>query len=180
MRIYKADAIILKRRNSGEADRILTVFSKEYGKIRLIAKGIRKITSRRAPHLEIFSRVRLLIHEGNTLDSVSEVSGVNSFEAIRKDLKRVGIAYFLCELVDALTAEKQESADVFSLLAEALENLNKGSINAKLFTLELLWLLGFLPRTKTLEGKTLRSFIEDITERPLKSPSVIKLLYGAP
>ncbi len=175
-RVYKADAIILKRRNTGETDRILTVYSKEYGKLRIIAKGVRKVTSRRGPHLEIFSRVILFVHRGKTLDSVSEVASTQTHENLRKDMQRVSLAYFFCELVDTLTPEKQEHADIFDALSSALGKLNDASngqdiyLQSRQFTLELLWLLGFLPRHTSLAGEKLQAFIETITERKLRTP----------
>ncbi len=174
-RIYKADGIILKRKNIGESDRILTIFTKEYGKLRIIAKGIRRVTSRRAPHLEVFTRVNTLLHRGKSLDSISEVEPVEIFEEIRGDLGRVSIAYLYCELIDALLPEKQEHRDIFDLLVHSLQTLNNKDSDdtyyySRQFALELLWRLGFLPRSKTLRGDDLKSFIENITEKRLRTP----------
>src|SRR3990167_3836469 len=86
VRIYKAQGIILARKNVGEADRVLTVFTNEYGKVRVIAKGIRRINSRRSPHLEVFNHVGLMIRHGKAMDSVTEAETIESFPAIRCDL----------------------------------------------------------------------------------------------
>lgn len=173
-RVYKAEGIILKRKNVGEADRILTIFTKEYGKVRAIAKGIRKTTSRRAPHLEIFMRVTVMLHAGKTLESISEVTPVEIYEDIRSDLNRVSMAYYLCELIDSLMPERQEHRDVFTLLTNALEDIRVLPVNgiykvSKTCTLEVLWALGYLPHHKMLTGVELQSFIETITERRMKS-----------
>lgn len=173
-RSYKTEGIILKRKNIGEADRIVTVFTREYGKLRLIAKGIRKVASRRAPHLEVFTRVRLVVHAGKTLESISEAEPIDIYALVRKDLARVSMAYYLCELTDSLVAEKQEHGEVFDLLSRGLEALGGGPIHgiyavSKKFTLELLWMLGFLPKGKALSGDALQQFIETITERRMKS-----------
>lgn len=183
-RIYKAEGIVLKRRNIGEADRMITIFTKEYGKLRLIAKGIRKTASRRAPHLEVFTRVTILIYSGKSMESISEVSPIAMYEGIRKDLQRVSLAYYLCDLVDSLLPEKQEHADVFTLMSEALTELETNkSVNlysqSKTFTLRLLWTLGFLPPQKSLNGSELQEFIETITERKLKSTHFAKLLMDS-
>lgn len=180
-RVYKAEGIILKRKNVGEADRILTLFTKEHGKIRAIAKGIRKMTSRRAPHLEIFMRVHVMIHTGKTLESITEVTPIEVYEDIRTDLSRVSIAYYLCELVDSLMPEKQEHDDVFTLLTKALEDVRALPVNgiykvSKTCTLELLWALGYLPFGKMISGEELQSFIETITERRMKSTHFARLL----
>ena len=182
-RVYKAEGIILKRKNVGEADRIITIFTKEYGKVRVIAKGIRKVASRRAPHLEVFTRVYVVIHSGKSLESVSEVQSIEVYAHMRSDLARVSMAYYLCELVDSLLPEKQEHRDVFALLAQALDDLGRGNVVgiyavSKTFTLELLWTQGFLPRNKMLTGDKLRLFIESITERRMKSTHFARQLMG--
>ena len=180
-KLYKAEGIILSRRNVGEADRILTVFTKEYGKIRLIAKGIRRVSSRRAPHLEIFTRVTLMIHRGTSLDSVTEATPMDVYETLRTDLERVSMAYFYCELVSVLLAEHQEHTDVYRLLTDTLSNLNTqaGPLDPMVFrefTLELLWTLGFLPRNQRLQGSKLQSFVESIAERRLRTPKLVRQL----
>lgn len=171
-KLFKAEGIILSRRNIGEADKIITVFTKEYGKIRLIAKGIRRIKSRRAPHLEPFIQCLLVIHKGQTLDSVIEVTPINIFEHIRRDLTKISIAYVYCELVSMLLAEKQEHQDIYVLLVRAFET----QLPVREFTLELLWALGFLPRTKRLAGAKLQAFVESVTERRLRTPKLVRHL----
>ena len=99
-RSYKTEVIVLKRINFGEADRLVTVFSKSHGKQRLVAKGIRKITSRKKGHLELFTQVQLQVAKGKNLDLITEAATVNSFPKLRHNLNRVRIAYLLAELVD--------------------------------------------------------------------------------
>lgn len=181
--IYKAEGVILKRRNTGETDRIVTVFTKQHGKLRLLAKGVRRVTSRRGPHLEIFSHVVLLAHRGKTLDSISEIVPITTFDTIRGDLERISVGYFYCELVNTLLAEKQEHQDVFLLLLIALQQLNSDHSDniynhSKHFTLELLWTLGFLPRTKTIGGKKLQDFVESIAEKRLHTPHFVRRLLS--
>ena len=183
-RIYKAEGIILKRRNVGETDRILTVVTKEYGKIRVLAKGIRRVSSRRSPHVEVFTCVHLLIHRGKTLDVVSEVAPLATFSSIRGDLGRLSVAYFYCELVDTLIAERQEHRQVYRLLLEALQWLNDAPARSiygrtKQFALALLWDLGFLPRDKNLVGHELQSFIENITEKHLHTPRFVRQILSS-
>ena len=182
-RIYKVEGIILKRRNTGETDRIVTVFTKQYGKLRILAKGVRRVTSRRGPHLEIFSHVVLLVHRGKTLDTVSEIVPITTFETIRVDLERISVGYFYCELVNTLLAEKQEHLDVFSLLLNALQQLNRDHSDniynhSKHFALELLWILGFLPRSKSMGGKKLQDFVESIAEKRLHTPHFVRRLLS--
>lgn len=180
-KLYSIDAIVLSRKNYGEADRIVTVFSKEFGKLRLIAKGIRRITSKRASHLEIFTRMTCLIHKGKTMDSITEVTSLESYPFIRNELERVSMAYLLCELVDTLLGEKQEHRDVYALLMKGFDDIgnalgNSLYIISREFAQQLLWTLGFLPKGQVLEGKKLLDFIENITERRLKSAKLIRRL----
>lgn len=165
MRIYKAEGIILKRKNVGEADRILTVFSKQYGKLRVIAKGIRRIPSRRAPSLEVFNRAMLVIYQCKALDSVTEVELIDGYQHLRKDLALVNKAYYACELIDALLPERQEHRDVYELLKTYLS----GASSPDEFALSLLHMLGFLPVTKTLQRAELENFIERIAERRIRT-----------
>ena len=166
-RTYKTEGIVIKRVNFGEADRILTIFTKHYGKIKAIAKGVRKVTSRKGGNLELFNQVILFLSEGKNWDIITEAEAVNSFENLRKNLTFVGRAFQIAEVVDRLTAEREESRKVFELLIEALS----GKKNVKEFEIELLKELGFgLP--KDLSEKSVVHFIESIIEKKLKSKKI--------
>lgn len=180
--VYKTEAIVLARKNVGEADRILTLFTKEYGKLRVLAKGIRKVTSRRSPHAEVFSMTLMLLHRGKTnLDIVGEITPLETFQYLRKHLNRVILAYYLCELVERLLPEKQEHRDVYTLLAQNLKKMNEENIdnpdqlNNK-FALELLRILGFMSKDKILPPADTDHYIESIIERRLRTPKIIRQL----
>ena len=168
---FKAEAIVIKRTNLGEADRLVTGFSKDRGKLTLMAKGIRRITSRKKGHLELFNQVSLQIAKGKTLDFISEAATINNFSRLRRNLNRVRIAYLLLELVDKLTAENQEHGEVYSLLGETLSQLNGHSASNNLiadFEIKLLTILGFgLPERS--DRDSLEAHILTITEKPLHS-----------
>lgn len=179
-RVYTVHGIILSRRNVGEADRIVTLFSKEQGKIRVIAKGIRKITSKRAAHLEVFREVFITLHKGKSLDSVTEVKSTPLLENV--SIQKISFAYYLCELVDRLLPEREEQEGVFQLTITAFHLLNKGnSIDAWqqhicTYALELLWLLGYLPRTTRLSQDRIAPYVEHIIERKLRTPVLLTKL----
>lgn len=182
-RVNKTYAIVLKRRNVGEADRILTVFSKEYGRMRVVAKGIRRVHSRRAPYLEVFSHVSLVLHKGKTWESVSEVTAVHTFSTLRASLPRVSAGYYLCELVDELTPERQEHRDIYTLLLKALGVLDSADAVDPVavtehFALELLRSLGYLARDRTLSRDHIDPYIERIIEKRLRVPKIIARLSG--
>lgn len=173
-RVYAVHAIVLKRRNVGEADRIVTMFTKEYGRMRVVAKGIRRIHSRRAPFLEVFFHVSLVLHKGKTWDSVTQASPIHAFSRLRESLPRVSAGYYLCELIDALLPERQEHRDIYSLLLGAFIQLNHTIeidpvVVSEQFALELLRILGYLARDRALPSGQIDPYIERIIERRIRS-----------
>lgn len=98
-RSYSDEGIVLARRNFGEADRILSIYTKNHGRISVIAKGIRKTTSKKRGHLEIFSYIKFQVADGRGIGILTEVETLNNFEIVRKDLKKVSLAYFFCEVI---------------------------------------------------------------------------------
>ncbi len=180
--IYAVHGIVLKRRNVGEADRIITLFTKEQGKIRVIAKGVRRIPSKRAPHLEVFRRVGIIVHKGRTLDTVTDAQSSALFDADTFDMQKVSFAYYICELVDRLLPERQEHEDVFRLMINTFRSLDAGDTilawqeSIVTFALELLWILGYLPRATRLSEEKIQPYIERIIERKLRTPKLINQL----
>lgn len=179
MALYKTEAIVLSQRDFGEADRLLTFFSRRFGRMTALAKGVRRPTSRKAGSLEIFNRVDLLLAKGRSLDLVLEVELQNSFSAWRRNLIRVGVAYYFVELVDRLTAEGQPSETVFLLLNRFLGKIKSGSLKllVREFEQQLLEELGFgvPPRWRSQPG-SLSVYIEELLEKKLKSKEVLKKL----
>ncbi len=171
--VYTVEGIVLKRRNAGEADRILTVFTKQLGKIRIIAKGVRKITSRRAPHVEVGNHLILTIHKGKTMDILTEVAPLHAYDGVRHELSRIGAVYYLLELIDALLPEEQPHEEVFTLLSDglgALENvdLSRVVVLRDRFATALLKLLGYWEANKMPEMEV-NDRVEQILERRLKT-----------
>ena len=173
-RVYTAEAIVLKRRNVGETDRTLTLFTKQYGIVRVLARGVRKVTSRRAPHIEVFNHLIATIHKGQHQDTLTEVAPVETFEQVRHDLKRVGAAYYLCELIDGLLPVEQVHEDVFALLVEALTTLSKVGrervdvLRAR-FAAALLTKLGYMASGKKYKDNDIDAYVEELLERRLKT-----------
>jgi|SRR3990167_1111205 len=182
MRAFKTEGIVIKRRNYGEADRIVTIFSKKHGKLSIKAKGVRKISSRRSPHIELLNYCIFSLHQGKSMPILTEVVSLENFYDLKKDLKKIGLAYHVCELVDGLCAENQETPEIFLLLGRTLRKISKGEGSKqviKQFELSLLKLLGFYSRSEGIELNT-HEFIENILERKLKSKQVILQLYAHP
>lgn len=178
-RTYKTEGIILKRTNFGEADRILTIFTKHYGKIRARAPGIRRTTSRKAAHLELFNHSLLFLVQGKSLDIVTEATTINNFSGVRKDLQKVSMAYYFCELGDSFCPERQENREVFNLLTQTLRDLELSHGDnifylGENFANQLLQLLGFLPKDKYLKSEELERFMESILERKIRSQGLLR------
>ncbi|MBM2809565.1 MAG: repair protein RecO [Chloroflexi bacterium] len=127
VRDYKTEAIPLKRMDFSEADRIVTVMTPGRGKLRLLAKGVRRSTSRMAGHLEVFSHAQLRVVGARDLDLVVEAATIESFRDLREDLVRSSHAYHLAELVDAFVQDRDEHRAVFHLLRNALAALSEGA-----------------------------------------------------
>ena len=147
-RLYRCEVIVLSRMDYGEADRIVTLFSRQQGKFRAIAKGARRPLSRLGPHLEYFSRSQLMLARGRELDVVTGAETADAHLGIRTDLDAFGHASHMAELLSRLTEDRQENAAVFDLLASSLRLLADG-LNpfhvTRHYELALLSLSGFRP-----------------------------------
>src|SRR3989338_2325539 len=115
MRTYKIEGIVLRRRNLGEADRILTILTKYNGKIQVRAPGVRRIPSRRSSHVELlnFSQLTLYSSSKSFMPIVIEAQTLEDFSEVKCDLEKIGCAYYICELINGLCADNQENRSVF-------------------------------------------------------------------
>ncbi|MFW5942691.1 MAG: DNA repair protein RecO [Chloroflexota bacterium] len=148
-RTYRTEAIVLSRTDFGEADRLLTLFSREYGKVRAIAKGARKPQSRKTGHVELFMRTRFLIAEGRNLDIVTQAEMVEAYAQLRDDLVRTTYASYIVELLDRFTVEEDRNSQLYDLLSEALRRFATTDnllLAARYYELHLLSLVGYRPQ----------------------------------
>lgn len=176
MRSYKIKGIVIKRINIGEADRIVTVFTDYYGKVQVRASGVRRIISKRSPHIELLNYSALTLHHGKNLPILTEATTLQDFSEIKEDLARIGFAYHICELVDGLCPDGQENQKAFSLLYSALMKLSQyDDILAIVhdFEIQLLIHLGYFKYSTTNSSFNTISFIEQILERKLKSRQIL-------
>lgn len=146
-RVYRAEGVILRRRNLGEADSILTVFSGNEGKFEAIARGVRKARSRMRGHLEPLTRSRVLVAQGRNLDVFTQAETVDAYRRIREDLDASAEALYCLELVDRFTEEREPLPELYALLVTALDLLEEGNGASvtRHFELRLLSLLGYEP-----------------------------------
>lgn len=147
-RLYKTEGVVLKHYYTGEADAILTFCTPERGKLRAIARGVRRPKSRLAGHLEPLTHCTMMLAEGRNFDIVSGCETLDSFPAIRSDLWLLSCGLYLADLSDRLSAEGAENHPLFRLLLNALQSLSGGvdpALVLRYFELRSLACSGYLP-----------------------------------
>jgi DNA repair protein RecO (recombination protein O) len=148
MPTYKTKGIVLRRSNFGEADRVITFLTPDHGKLRAVAKGVRRIKSRMAGHLELFNVVELMLAEGKNLDIVTSARLIQSADQISSDYERLGYGYLFAEMIDRLLEVGEQNIKLFENLIETYRDLSERGHAAELelwFKLQLLDSLGYRP-----------------------------------
>ena len=150
-RLYTTEAIILRRSDVGEADRLLTIYTLREGKIAVSARGVRKTTSKLAGHLELFIHTHMQLARGRTFDVVTESRVIDHFVTLRNDLDRISLACYVAELLDQMTPEQTEQPAVFMLLRDTLTAIDtiddavRHDIVLRFYELHMLILAGYRP-----------------------------------
>jgi DNA repair protein RecO (recombination protein O) len=145
----KVEAIVLRHSDWGEADRLLVIYSREYGKLRVVAKGARRLHSRKAGHLEPFTRVSLLLARGRDLWIVTQAETVDPYLPLREDLTLMAVAAYVVELLDRFTYDEGANMTLYRLVSETLARLAKREHvfwPLRYYDLHLLDLVGFRPQ----------------------------------
>lgn len=186
MKTFPITGIVIKRKDLGEADKLVTLFTKECGKVVLIAKGIKKISSRRASHMELFNVVKATVYQSyGGYFFLSEISTITTQALLKSDLKTVGLAYHICELIEGLCPENEPHNAIFNALQQLLLDLPVTKRAGELihsFEVFLLSKLGYyanpdlIGAKQDLEGSKASLFIESILERKLKSRQILPYL----
>jgi DNA repair protein RecO (recombination protein O) len=148
-RLYRLQVLVMRRRDMGEADRLLTVLTRDRGKVNLLAKGVRRAASRKAGHLEPFTYTDLLVARGANLDLITQAETIVSHRHVREDLWLSSLAYYVVELADAFTQDEDPNALLFELLLETLDRLDANeAVNLALryYELHILDLAGYQPQ----------------------------------
>ena len=148
-RSYRLEAVVLRHSDWGEADRMLTLFTREMGKLRLVAKGVRKLRSRKAGHLEPFTQASLLVARGRDIPIITQAETIHANLPLKEDLLLLGYASYVVELLDRFTYEEGENRSLYRLLVDSLDYLASGDEPGRVlryYEVRLLDLLGYRPQ----------------------------------
>lgn len=151
MSLRHDSGIVLRGYPFGEADRVVVLLSPHNGKLRTVAKGVRKTKSRFGGRLEPFTHVELVLYEGRNLDTITQVEVVEAFRRLRADLDRVTAASTMVEAIDAVAQENEPSVALFGLLVDGLGALERGGTGSDLLNAFLLQLAGVVGVAPALE-----------------------------
>ena len=178
-RNYSSEGIVLARKNCGEADRIVVIYSKHFGKLRLLAKGVRRPKSRKRGHIEVFSRLKFQVSRGKGMDLITEAEIIQNFSEIRKSLKKVTVAYFFMEATGRVTHDEEKNEPLYELILLYMGKLQflQGVSLKKLrsdFVYDCLVLLGFWPKGKIMTDSD--RILAEIAERDISTIRVGKKL----
>ncbi|MCY4625926.1 MAG: DNA repair protein RecO [Chloroflexi bacterium] len=146
-RTFKTEGVVLRQASSGEADRMLTVYTRDFGMLRLVARGLRRPNSRLAGHLEPLVHASLQLARGRGPDVVTGADTLHGHTALRSNLEGIARGLVCAELIDAFAPEEQANPELFRLLLHALDMLNEGDGDLLLwhFAFHVLALTGYMP-----------------------------------
>jgi DNA repair protein RecO (recombination protein O) len=147
-RTFRSEAIVISHKDWGEADRMLWLYTRKLGKVQAIAKGVRKMRSRKAGHLEPFTCSNLMFARGRSFLIVTQAETLAPFLDLREDLLKVGYAAYVSELLDRFTYEEDDNHLIYQLLKDTLTRIDgepEPYPAVRYFEIHLLDLLGYKP-----------------------------------
>ena len=125
---YRTQGFILNKTNRGEADRIFTIYTKDFGKLDLLAKAERKIESKLRAGLEVFYLSEIEFIQGKTHKTLTDAVLIKNFKNLRGDLKKLKVAHQISDLMDNLVKGEEPDSKIWQLLIETFETLNSSSV----------------------------------------------------
>ena len=146
--IFETKAVVIKHIPLGEADRLVTFFSEKFGKVRAIARGVRRYKSKMSGHLDTLNLVVISVGKGKGIDVITDVDTLDDHSKIKGDLKNISLATYLSELVESVSMEEspnEELFDVFVSTLNKLPDLDKYAEVLRYFEIKLLEYSGFAP-----------------------------------
>jgi DNA repair protein RecO (recombination protein O) len=149
MPVYSAEAVVLRKVDYGEADRILTLFTRERGKLPAIAKAVRRAKSRMSGQLDVFSHGQMQLAEGRRMDVVTQFQRITRSDGLAADLPRGAAAAVVVEVADKVLEERHPQPELFEVVIGAIDHLSDPSVSARLelcdFLMRVLGELGYTP-----------------------------------
>jgi len=147
-RTYRCEAVTLKKTPLGEADLMVTLYTREWGKLRVMAKGARRSTSKLVGHLEPLTRVKLSLAQGRSMDLITQAQMMGSFDRLKNDLAAITKGLYVAELLDGFGAEAIPNQPLYHLAIETMESIGQNPESEwplRFFELQLLRVSGLLP-----------------------------------
>lgn len=165
-RTSKIEGIVLKKRNLPTQDMIVTLFTKEVGKIQILAKGVKKISSKRLPHLQTGNILNAVIYNSERKHYLQETSLISGLSQIKKDSKKMSFVYFYFHIIDRLLPENQQELDIYKAVKHFLIDLSKSLTTVPLLEKHLnilLKKLGYISKKGSLDElhKTVEELINE-------------------
>jgi len=148
-RLYNTKAVVLKKNELGEADSILTLYTPHLGKLRAVARGVRRPKSKLGGHVELLTYSEMLLARSKNLDIITQSQNIESFLPLKSDLWRISQALYIIELVDRFTTEGEENYPLFMLLVDTMRRLcqaHSGELTLRYFELRLFEYVGYRPQ----------------------------------
>ncbi len=168
---FRTEGVILLQRNLGEADKLLTIYTRDYGKLTCIAKGVRKPTSRKSGHIELGNWCKVFVARGKNIDLLAEVEVKKAFGIENLTGSRANYIYHLLEIVNLLTPQNQKSTQVFFLIIKFLNEVSRGrdfNLVSSVFKVKLLKNLGYFS-TANLASSNLKKFLTEVENEDYKN-----------
>ena len=176
---YSSKAIVLAKQNYSETDRIIILLTSSWGKLSVVAKGVRRPESKKRGALEMFNKINFSAVRGKNLDIITEAEIIDTYEKIRESLPKVTVAYFFVETIGRIIREGETNEELFTLLDRYLHMLEK-THKLKTFRNEFIYhtliTLGYW--SKHVPMKNPDFVLEDVLERKLNSVRVGKKLIA--
>lgn len=175
--VFKSDAFVLSSKPYSEADKIVTLYSKNDGKITAIAKGVRRLSSKKRGSLESFCLIKFQAVQTHGMPIITETSLINSFSSLRANLKAMSVAYYFSEVIMKTQQDGEQNVDLYNLLGRSISSLNTGTSLKMLridFAESALRLLGYWPEDKPILNPDYA--LEEVIEKKLSSVRVGKKL----
>ena len=144
---YRTEGFVLKKENLRESDQLLTIFSKDFGKLKILGRAIRKIKSKLRAGVQLFILSEIEFIQGKTYKTLTDAILLRNFPETKKDLRKLRIVYKMSEDLDSLIGGEETDENIWNLLNETFNRLN--SLQLTTYSLELLyyyWLWKDLPR----------------------------------